>query len=141
MVFDSGTWWLIGILLMVLISAIGVLSGRSIFGKIDEHTKAISKNANDIQAVQQDYTPRTEHVETLKELRAELKGDIKDVREELRSEISKLASDIGDIKENCLRKDDFIRATVEANSRAAATDRKIDKLAETILLKGGNPHG
>ena len=45
------------------------------------------------------------------------KKELEQVRTELRDEIKKLASDIEDIKENCLRKDDFIReVTILQNS-------------------------
>lgn len=40
------------------------------------------------------------------------KNELDKVRDELRDETKKLASDIEDIKENCLRKDDFIREVV-----------------------------
>ncbi|MEG0769890.1 MAG: hypothetical protein RSG59_08185 [Ruthenibacterium sp.] len=126
MSFDAGTWWLVGILLTALLGVVGALIGRSVFKKIDE-------NSVDIKNIKQDYTPRTVHVSELKEVREELKGEMRHVRDELKSETRKLASDVEDIKENCLRKDDFIRLL-------SGLERKVDRLME-MQMNGGNRNG
>ncbi|MEG1275642.1 MAG: hypothetical protein RSD27_08125 [Ruthenibacterium sp.] len=126
MSFDAGTWWLVGILLTALLGVVGALIGRSVFKKIDE-------TSVDIKNIKQDYTPRTVHVSELKEVREELKGEMRHVRDELKSETRKLASDVEDIKENCLRKDDFIRLL-------SGLERKVDRLME-MQMNGGNRNG
>lgn len=115
MVFDAGTWWLIGILLTVLLGVIGALISRSVFGRLDENSK-------DIKQIQKEYTPRTDH-----------QRDIKDVREELRGETRKLSADIEDIKENCARNVDMIRLVT-------GLERKVDKVME-YLMAGGSRNG
>lgn len=131
MAFDTGTWWLISILLTALITIIGALISRTVFGKLDENTK-------DIKQVRENYTPRADHTKDIGSMRDELKTDVKSVREELRCETRKLASDIEDIKENCLRKEDFIRAMADSNNRATTIDHKIDKLMEMVYSIGGS---
>ena len=54
------------------------------------------------------------------------KAELDKVRDELRGETRKLASDIEDIKENCLRKDDFIRSMT-------SLENKLDRLNEYIM--------
>lgn len=54
------------------------------------------------------------------------KNELDKVRDELRDETKKLASDIEDIKENCLRKDDFIRSMT-------SLENKLDRLNDYIM--------
>lgn len=115
MQFDAGTWWLISILLTALITIIGALVGRTVFGKLDENSK-------DIKQVRESYVPRDDHTR-----------DIKEVRDELRGENQKLSDDIKDIKENCARKDDFVRGMT-------SLERKIDVLTQRII-DGGTRNG
>ncbi|MEG1925502.1 MAG: hypothetical protein RR415_07120 [Ruthenibacterium sp.] len=127
MLFDAGTWWLFGILLTILLGVVGALLSRSIFKKIDE-------NSADIKEVRENYTPRNEHSEKSKELRTELKADIKEVRTELRGELQKLSSDIEDIKENCLRKDDFLNSV-------GALQNEIRQITKFLISNGGKGNG
>lgn len=127
MVFDAGTWWLVGILLTILLGVVGGLLSRSIFKKIDE-------NSADIKEVRESYTPRDEHEKKIKETREELKCEIKEVRTELRADLRKLSTDIEDIKENCLRKDDFIRSI-------GGLQTSISEITKFIMVNGGKGNG
>lgn len=49
MTFDTGTWWLITIILTALLGCIGALVSRSIFKSLDEHS-------SDIKEVRENYT-------------------------------------------------------------------------------------
>lgn len=43
MTFDTGTWWLITIILTALLGCIGALVSRSIFKSLDEHSSDIKE--------------------------------------------------------------------------------------------------
>lgn len=119
MVFDAGTWWLIGILLTALLGVVGALVSRSIFKRIDE-------NSTDIKEVRENYTPRKDHKDDLEKVRRELK----EVRSEMRTEIQGLSDDIKEIKETCLRNEDFLRQIMRLED-------KMDELYRCIIGGGG----
>lgn len=119
MVFDAGTWWLVGILLTALLGVVGALVSRSIFKRIDE-------NSTDIKEVRENYTPRKDHKEDLEMVRKE----VKDVRSEIRAEIQGLSGDITEIKETCLRNEDFLRQMMRLEG-------KMDELYRYIMGGGG----
>lgn len=48
MTFDTGTWWLITIILTALLGCIGALVSRSIFKSLDEHSSDIKESARTI---------------------------------------------------------------------------------------------
>jgi uncharacterized protein Yka (UPF0111/DUF47 family) len=121
MAFDAGTWWLIGTLLTGLLGIVGALVSRSIFKELDKH-------AGDIKEVRENYTTREQHDNDVKDLRKEMK----DIRLEMRSEIQQLSEDISEIKENCLRKEDFIRVTT-------SLEHKLDRLNDYLI--GGSKNG
>lgn len=123
MAFDSGTWWLIGILVTALIGTVTYLVKRTVFARMDnveatvkevqdtsvkkdEYTKALDKVESDIEQIRKDYTPRDTHAKDFDEVRADIKK----------------------ITENYLTKEDFFR-------EQAKTDRKLDQIIN-ILLKG-----
>lgn len=119
MTFDAGTWWLVGILLTALLGVVGALVSRSIFKRIDE-------NAADIKEVRENYTPREEHKSDMAAARRELK----EVRGEMRTEIQSLSDDIKEIKETCLRNEDFLRQMMRLED-------KMDELYKYIMGGGG----
>ena len=94
MTFDTGTWWLITIILTALLGCIGALVSRSIFKSLDEHS-------SDIKEVRENYTTRKDHKTDIDAVRREMK----EVRSEMRTEIQTLSEDIKEVKETCLRKD------------------------------------
>ena len=96
MTFDTGTWWLITIILTALLGCIGALVSRSIFKSLDEHS-------SDIKEVRENYTTRKDHKTDIDAVRREMK----EVRSEMRTEIQTLSEDIKEVKETCLRKDVF----------------------------------
>lgn len=119
MVFDAGTWWLVGILLTALLGVVGALVSRSIFKRIDE-------NSTDIKEVRENYTPRKDHKDDLEKVRRELK----EARSEMRTEIQGLSDDIKEIKETCLRNEDFLRQIMRLED-------KMDELYRYIIGGGG----
>lgn len=112
MIFDAGTWWLIGILLTTLLGIVGALVSRSIFKQIDE-------NRVDIKEVRESYTTQKDHKDDLDDIRHE----IKEVRSEMKTEIQALSEDIKEVKEKCLRKTDFERSVLQLENKVDALTR------------------
>ena len=126
MVFDAGTWWLITICVTALITLIGALVSRSVFKQLD-------KNGADIKEVRENYTPRSVHQQDVDSLRTaqqdgmeKLRGELKDVRREMKTEIQTLSDDIKEVKEKCLRKTDFERSVLQL-------ENKVDTLTRYLL--------
>lgn len=120
MTFDTGTWWLITIILTALLGCIGALVSRSIFKSLDEHS-------SDIKEVRENYTPRTDHQKDLEAVRREMK----EMRTEMRTEIRQMSDDVKDIKENCIRREEFV-------SHQLKLENKLDRLMEFMMKQGGN---
>ena len=116
MVFDAGTWWLITICVTALITLIGALVSRSVFKQLD-------KNGADIKEVRENYTPRSVHQQDGME---KLRGELKDVRREMKTEIQTLSDDIKEVKEKCLRKTDFERSVLQL-------ENKVDTLTRYLM--------
>lgn len=112
MTFDAGTWWLLGLLLTALLGVVGALVTRSVFHRIDE-------NSADIKEVRENYTTREAHKADMDAQRRELK----EVRLEMRTETQALREDIKEIKETCLRKEDFERNFLRLESKMDALNR------------------
>ena len=126
MVFDAGTWWLITICVTALITLIGALVSRSVFKQLD-------KNGADIKEVRENYTPRSVHHQDVDSLRTsqqdgmeKLRGELKDVRREMKTEIQTLSDDIKEVKEKCLRKTDFERSVLQL-------ENKVDTLTRYLM--------
>lgn len=114
MTFDAGTWWLIGLLLTGLLGVVGALVTRSVFHRIDE-------NSADIKEVRENYTTRKDHKEAVDAVHRE----IKEVRSEMYTETKSLRVDIKEIKDTCLRKEDFERNFLRLESKMDALNRYI----------------
>lgn len=112
MTFDAGTWWLLGLLLTGLLGIVGALVTRSVFHRIDE-------NSADIKEVRENYTTRRDHKADTDAMRREMK----EIRSEMRTEIQDLREDIKEIKENCLRKEDFERNFLRLEGKQDALNR------------------
>lgn len=125
MTFDTGTWWLIGLLVTALIGAVVFLVKRTLFSRVDDLAKEVreirdgttrradyekdqEKLVQDIEQIKKDYTPRSVHDRAYDEVR----GDIKK------------------IAENYLTKEDFFR-------EQAKTERKLDMILDILMKKGG----
>lgn len=123
MTFDPATWWLFGILLTALLGIVGALVSRTIFKQIDE-------NRVDIKQVRENYTTQKDH----KEAQDAMRREIKEVRTEMRTEIRSMSEDVKEIKENCIRREEFLQSQLKLEG-------KIDKLMEILVnssnLKGG----
>ena len=110
MTFDAGTWWLITIIVTTVVGLVGFLFGRSVFRQLDE-------NRADIKQVRENYTPRDDHQKDLERLRTAhqkdveaLRREMKEMRTEMRTEIRQMSDDVKDIKENCIRREEFVNA-------------------------------
>lgn len=127
MTFDAGTWWLVGVLLTALLGVVGGLVSRSIFKRIDENT-------TDIKQVRENYTTRKDHKADMDALHKE----VKDVRSEMRTEMQSLSKDINEIKETCLRREDFLQQMLRIENNLKHTDDKIDRVYQYIIGGGRN---
>ncbi|MFR8460362.1 MAG: hypothetical protein ACLVEX_03925 [Ruthenibacterium lactatiformans] len=127
MTFDAGTWWLITIIVTTVVGLVGFLFGRSVFRQLDE-------NRADIKQVRENYTPRDRPPEdrngcaasALKRAR-----EMKEMRTEMRTEIRQMSDDVKDIKENCIRREEFV-------SHQLKLENKLDRLMEFMMKQGGN---
>jgi hypothetical protein len=123
--FDSGTWWLVVLLLGFATGALIYLLKRSLFGRVDRLDESVKKLdestvkkepyekdkdklAADIERIERDYTPRSVHDKSYDELRADIKK----------------------IMETHLTKDDFIR-------EISKLDRKTDVIFDHVIKQGG----
>lgn len=127
MTFDAGTWWLIGLLLTGLLGVVGALVTRSVFHRIDE-------NSADIKEVRENYTTRKDHKEAVDAVHKE----IKEVRSEMRTEIQSQSEDIKEIKETCLRNEDFLRQMMRVEDNIMRIDEKMERLYQYIMGGGRN---
>lgn len=108
MEFGADTWWIVGTIATVAIGIISYFLKRTM-SKQDEHDK-------DIQQIKLTYVT---------------KDELKELKEETSSGISKLQADVEEIKDKSLTKADFYR--LQAN-----TDSKIDKIYDLLIkLNGG----
>lgn len=120
MTFDAGTWWLVGVLLTALLGVVGGLVSQAIFKKIDE-------NSADIKQVRENYTTRKDHKEDMEAVQHR----IETVRSEMRTEIKALGDDIKEIKETCLRNEDFLRQMMRL-------ENQMDELRKYLMGGGKN---
>ena len=126
MTFDAGTWWLITLVVTVIIGLVGYLFGRTVFAQLDKH-------GADIKEVRESYTTRERHDGDLDKLRKKHDADMERLRcemKEMRTEIRSMSEDVKEIKENCIRREEFLQSQLKLES-------KMDKLME-FLMKGGN---
>ena len=55
---------------------------------------------------------------------------MKEMRTEMRTEIRQMSDDVKDIKENCIRREEFLQSQLKL-------ENKLDRLME-FMMKGGN---
>jgi len=120
MTFDAGTWWLLTVIVTTVVGLVGFLFGRSVFRQLDE-------NRADIKEVRENYTPRTDHQKDLEAVRREMK----EMRTEMRTEIQAMSADVKDIKENGIRREEFLQSQLKL-------ENKLDRLMEFMMKQGGN---
>jgi hypothetical protein len=106
---SAEVWWVITTLVTLAIAVIGYFLKRTV-SKTDENDK-------DIQVIKQTYVTQ---------------DDFKEYKDQSRGDIKQLTSDMGELKEKCLFKEDFYRTQ-------AATDKKLDRIYDMIyqMSKGG----
>lgn len=111
MSFEAGTWWLVAILAGIAISVIGYFLNRTM-EQVDEHDK-------DIQTIKQTYVT---------------KDEFKDLRTEIKAELTKISDDMDDMKANSLTKMDFYRAQSDTND-------SIKRIYDLLIKGGGKQNG
>lgn len=111
MSFEAGTWWLVAILAGIAISVIGYFLNRTM-EQVDEHDK-------DIQTIKQTYVT---------------KDEFKDLRNEIKAELTKISDDMDDMKANSLTKMDFYRAQSDTND-------SIKRIYDLRIKGGGKQNG
>ncbi len=108
MEFGADTWWIVGIAVTIAIGVISYFLKRTI-NKQDHHEE-------EIHHIKETYVTQAQ---------------LKEFKEETNGVLNKLQKDIEDIKENSLKKSDFLR-------QQAGTDKKLDKMYDLILeIRGG----
>ncbi len=111
MEFGADTWWIVATAATIVVGVISYFLKRTI-SKQDKHEEQIN-------FIKQTYVTQ----EQLKEFKEETNGFL-----------NKLQKDVEDIKENSLKKSDFLR-------QQAVTDQKLDKMYDLILEIRGGKHG
>ena len=111
MEFGADTWWIVATAAAIVVGVISYFLKRTI-SKQDDHEKQINM-------IKQTYVTQTQ---------------LKEFKEETSSVLNKLQKDIEDIKENSLKKADFMR-------EQAVTDKKLDKVYDLILEIRGDKRG
>ena len=118
MEFGVDTWWLVATLVTVAVGIISYFLKRTM-SKQDRHEE-------DINHIKLTYVTRDQ---------------LKEFKEETNNGINKLQKDIEDIKENTLKKADFLRQ--QANTERMIerleknTDKKLDNIYDVVLKIGG----
>ena len=118
MEFGADTWWLVATLVTVAVGIISYFLKRTM-SKQDRHEE-------DINHIKLTYVTRDQ---------------LKEFKEETNNGINKLQKDIEDIKENTLKKADFLRQ--QANTERMIerleknTDKKLDNIYDVVLKIGG----
>lgn len=126
MIFDSGTWWVVLIIVGAITSSLTYLLKLALFTRIDKVEKRLSdvienhlskdeyeKNLrtirDDIETIKTNYTTKDSHMKDFDECR----------------------NDIKKIKEDYITKEDFFR-------EQGKTDRKLDKILDILLNAKGS---
>lgn len=118
MEFGADTWWIVSTAATVAIGIISYFLKRTM-SKQDRHEE-------DINHIKLTYVTRDQ---------------LKEFKDETNNDLGKLQRDIEDIKENALKKADFIRQ--QANTERMIerleknTDKKLDSIYDIVLKIGG----
>ena len=120
MTFDPGTWWLALGLLGVFGTVLGFFWKRDrdendrTKGRV-EKLEQTSVKKTELEKVEETLTAQGRSISHIEKTYVE-ESKLDTVRTELWNETKKQASDIEYIKENCLRKDDFLRQMMRLES-------------------------
>lgn len=107
--FTADTWWLFGLIVTGAIAIIGFFLKRTI-NQTDRHDK-------EIKEIQLSYVT---------------KDELKDVKTDVNHSISKLQTDVEQIKDTCLTKKDYYNSINEVKDEIKTQNKLILE-----LLKGG----
>lgn len=129
MEFDTGTWWLVGIIVTMITGALVFLIKQSVFGKID-------KIENRVEYVEKNYLLKTD----LKSC----KDDIKQVKENYtpllvhEKDYDECKNDIKKMKAEYITKEDFFRELNKVDMDLGKLDKKIDYITDILIqdMKG-----
>ena len=108
--FTADTWWLFGLIVTGAIAIIGFFLKRTI-NQTDRHDK-------EIKEIQLSYVT---------------KDELKDVKTDVNHSISKLQTDVEQIKDTCLTKKDYYNSINEVKDEIKTQNKLILE-----LLRGGN---
>ena len=108
--FAAYTWWLFGLIISGAIAIISFFLERTI-NEADRHDK-------EIKEIQLSYVT---------------KGELKDVKTDVNKSISKLQTDVEQIKDTCLTKKDYYNSINEVKDEIKTQNKLILE-----LLRGGN---
>lgn len=96
MTFDSGTWWLFGMIATALLGMVTYLIKRSLFERVDKCEKSL-------EAIKEKYTLKSEHDKNIDECKKDItriresyatKTDLKELREEIKEDLQQTKKDI-----------------------------------------------
>lgn len=130
MEFDAGTWWLLATLAGLAITIIAYFLKRTI-SKVDDHDK-------DIQTIKQTYATGSKveahgkDIQVIKQTYV-TKDEFKDLRAEIKLDLTKISEDMDDIKKNSLSKTDFYRAQGDTNDNV----KRVYDLLIKMMNEGG----
>lgn len=111
--FSADTWWVFGLIVAAAIAIIGFFLKRTV-NQTDDHEKSINE-------IKRTYVT---------------KDELKDLKMDVNKSISKLQTDVEQIKDTCLTKRDFLQAINEIKEENKEQNRLIME-----LIKGGRTNG
>lgn len=111
MVFSQDTWWIMGLLVAAAISIISFFLKRNI-NQTDSHER-------DINEIKRTYVT---------------KNEMKDLKDDTERTMSKLQSDVEEIKEICLTKKEYYKSISEVKQEI----RDQNKLIIDLIKEGRN---
>ncbi len=123
MEFDTGTWWLVLLLIGLSLGVIEFLVVRTVFKQIDKHSA-------DIEDIQKNYVPRTENSEELKGMRKETQNMVRELKQEFKQETSGIKESLDALKDDSVKARDFIREIGSLNE-------SIKMLTRYVYEQGG----
>lgn len=111
--FGADTWWIFGLIVSAAVTIIGFFLKRTI-NQTDDHEKSINE-------IKRTYVT---------------KDEMKDLKTDVNKSISKLQTDVEQIKDTCLTKRDFYNAIAKVENDIKEQNKLILE-----LIKETNAHG
>ncbi|MFV0401692.1 MAG: hypothetical protein ACK5LX_13900 [Oscillospiraceae bacterium] len=136
MVLNPFEWGVIVAIAGLVVAIIGFFVKRTLHAM----EKRVDAHDTDLQGIKGDYVTKTEldaNNESIHEVKRTFvtKEELKELKADLRSETKALATDVKEIKDNYIRKDDFHRSMQGVNN-------SLDQLRDLIIkMMGGSENG